>query len=152
LLRAPANLYDWHLGWLLGHRFVCVHHVGRRSGRAYRTVLEVVGRNRATDDIYVVSGLGPQADWLKNVRAAGRAEIDIGRVHRQVVPEILDEARAAQIIASYERRNRFVAPVVRRVLGWLVGWRYDGTESARRRLVAELPVVAFRRAAADSAG
>jgi hypothetical protein len=63
-----------------------------------------------------------------------------------VVPVILDDDRAVEIIASYEQRNRLVAPVVRWVLGRLVGWPYDGTEAARRRLVAELPVVAFRRA------
>lgn len=29
LLRAPARLYDWNLGWLLGHHFVRLTHVGR---------------------------------------------------------------------------------------------------------------------------
>jgi hypothetical protein len=37
-----------------------------------------------------------------------------------------------------------VAPVVRRVLSWLVGWSYDGGDDARRRLVRELPLVEFR--------
>lgn len=35
---------------------------------------------------------------------------------------------------------------MRLVLSKLVGWRYDGSEDARRRLVEELPVIAFRRA------
>ena len=48
------------------------------------------------------------------------------------------------MLAGYERRNRWVAPVVRAVLSRLVGWHYDGSESARRRLVGELPMVAFR--------
>ena len=38
---APARLYDAGLGWLLGERFLCLTHVGRRSGHRYRTVLEV---------------------------------------------------------------------------------------------------------------
>ncbi|HEY3718253.1 MAG TPA: hypothetical protein VGL39_27320 [Jatrophihabitantaceae bacterium] len=33
-----------------------------------------------------------------------------------------------------------------RVLSWLIGWRYDGTDEARRRLVGQLSVVAFRPA------
>jgi hypothetical protein len=34
--------------------------------------------------------------------------------------------------------------VVRAVLSRLVGWRYDGTPNARRRLGRELPLIAFR--------
>lgn len=41
LLRAPSMLYRHYLGWMLGRRFVMVTHVGRRSGRQYRTVLEL---------------------------------------------------------------------------------------------------------------
>ena len=36
------------------------------------------------------------------------------------------------------------APVIRRVLSWLVGWRYDGSDSARQRLARQLPIVTFR--------
>lgn len=43
-----------------------------------------------------------------------------------------------------ERRNRFIATVVRAVLSRLVGWRYDGTDAARRRLVVQPPMLAFR--------
>ncbi|MFL5517182.1 MAG: nitroreductase family deazaflavin-dependent oxidoreductase, partial [Gemmatimonadales bacterium] len=50
LLHSPTRLYDWHLGWLLGHRFLRLHHVGRRSGRRYESVLEVVGHT-ATGDV-----------------------------------------------------------------------------------------------------
>lgn len=47
-------------------------------------------------------------------------------------------------LAHYERRNRWLAPVVQGMLSWLVGWHYDGTPSARNRLVRELPIVALR--------
>jgi hypothetical protein len=42
LLRLPILLYRLHLGWLLGHRFLLLTHVGRKSGLQRRTVLEVV--------------------------------------------------------------------------------------------------------------
>jgi hypothetical protein len=35
---------------------------------------------------------------------------------------------------------------VRRPVGVMVGWRYDGTQSKRLRLVSELPMVALRPA------
>jgi hypothetical protein len=48
------------------------------------------------------------------------------------------------VLADYERRNRWIAPLVRWVLSRLVGWRYDGSDDARRRLAGQLPLVAFQ--------
>ncbi len=144
LLRAPGRLYDWRLGWLLGSRFLRLTHRGRRSGRRYQTVLEVVGADGASGEVMVLVGLGRSAVWFRNVQAGGAAQVAVGR--RRFAPEhrVLGADEAARVIAAYERRNRWVAPVARRVLGWLVGWDYDGSEAARRRLVRQLPVVAFR--------
>ena len=44
----------------------------------------------------------------------------------------------------YEYRNRFIAPIVRRGLSWILGWRYHGSEDDRRRLVRQLALIAFR--------
>lgn len=144
LLRAPLTLYRHDLGWMLGRRFVMVIHVGRRSGRQYRTVLEVIGSNPASGEVVVMAGLGRAADWYRNIQAGPAVEIAIGRERFCPVTRQLDERDAAAAVADYERRNRWAAPVVRRVLSWLVGWRYDGSAAARERLVQELPVVAFR--------
>jgi deazaflavin-dependent oxidoreductase (nitroreductase family) len=146
LLRAPGTLYDWDLGWLLGHRFLRLTHVGRRSGRRYQTMLEVIGAGPAQGEICVIAGLGKSADWYQNIQAQPALLVAFGR--RRFVPahRVLDEPEAIAVLAGYERRNRVAAPVVRRVLSWLVGWNYDGSDNARRQLVHELPVVAFRPA------
>lgn len=68
----------------------------------------------------------------------------VGRERFAPTHRELDVDEAAAVLADYERRNRLAAPVVRRVLSRLVGWRYDGSEQARRRLVRERPVLAFR--------
>jgi deazaflavin-dependent oxidoreductase (nitroreductase family) len=147
LLRAPVRLYDAGAGRLLGHRFLLLVHRGRRSGRAYATVLEVLAWDRAGGEAVVLSGFGPRAQWLRNVVAAGRAEeIRIGRERWRGAPvRRLGTAEAAAALAGYERRNRLAAPVVRRVLSRLAGFPYDGSPAARERLVAALPAVAFRR-------
>lgn len=50
-----------------------VHHVGRTSGTAYRTPVVTV----PTRDGFVVAlPYGPDADWVRNVLAAGSATID----------------------------------------------------------------------------
>lgn len=50
-----------------------VHHVGRRSGTAYRTPVVV---QPAGDTFLVALPYGPGADWVQNVLAAGGATIE----------------------------------------------------------------------------
>jgi len=47
---------------------------------------------------------------------------------------VLAADEAERLFADYERRNRLIAPLVRAVIGRLVGWRYDGTQASRRRV------------------
>jgi deazaflavin-dependent oxidoreductase (nitroreductase family) len=140
----PALLYDWHAGWLLGHRFLRLTHTGRRSGRRYQTVLEVIGTGSAPGEVIVIAGLGRSADWYRNLLAHPAIEVAIARDRFRPAHRVLSEPEAVAVLAKYEEQNRFVAPVVRRTLTWLVGWNYDGTDDARRRMAHELPLIAFR--------
>ena len=145
-LRAPAVLYDWNVGWLLGRRFLRLTHKGRRSGGLYRTVLEVIGEHPERREVLVMVGLGPRAQWYRNIAAGGAVEIAIARERFRPIYRQLSTAEAAAVLGDYERRNALVAPIIRLVLGRLVGWRYDGTPPARERLVAERPILGFRPA------
>ena len=142
IFRAPVRLYDHGLGWLLGRRFLCLTHVGRKSGRRYRTVLEVIGLTH--DEVTVIAGLGPSSDWFRNLQAGSTADVQLGRVRFAADHRVLGPAEAAAAIADYERRNRLVRPILQRMLTALVGWRYDGSRAARDRLVRQLPLVALR--------
>jgi deazaflavin-dependent oxidoreductase (nitroreductase family) len=144
LLRAPTTLYRLGAGRLLGRRFLLLTHRGRKSGRIYRTMLEVVGWDEDRQEAIAMSGFGPRADWYLNVLAGGAEEIEIGgsRFRPRVRP--LDTDEAARTFAGYEQRGWLIAPVVRAVLSRLAGFRYDGSEDARRRLVEALPLVGFR--------
>ncbi len=51
---------------------------------------------------------------------------------------------AVGVITRYEQRNRFISPIVRFALTRLAGWRYHSSDSDRRKLVAQLPFIAFR--------
>ncbi|OBF92612.1 hypothetical protein A5791_13975 [Mycobacterium sp. 852002-51163_SCH5372311] len=145
VFRAPTRLYAAGFGWLLRDRFLCLTHTGRKSGRRYRTVLEVVGTKPIAGEFVVIAGLGPSSDWYRNIAANPAVEVVVGR-HR-FVPQhrVLDQAEAVEVLAGYERRNRWILPIVHVLLSRLVGWRYDGSQEARERLVSQLPMVAFRR-------
>jgi deazaflavin-dependent oxidoreductase (nitroreductase family) len=112
LINSPVRLYERNLGWLLGNRFVCLTHAGRKSGRRYRTVLEVLRTDEAADEIVVLVGQGPSADWYRNIQAHPGIEMVAGR--RNFVPQhrVLDEAEALAVMSDYERRNRWATPVV----------------------------------------
>lgn len=92
----------------------------------------------------MIAGLGRSADWYRNLQAHPAVEVAIGRQRFRPAHRVLGEQEAVEALADYERRNRWVAPVVHRVLSWLVGWQYDGSDDARRRLAHELPLVALR--------
>jgi deazaflavin-dependent oxidoreductase (nitroreductase family) len=144
VFRAPIRLYDAGFGWLLGERFLCLTHTGRKSGRRYCTVLEVIGTDPMAGEYMVIAGFGSSSDWYRNIQANPASGVVVGRHRFSPQHRVLDEPEAAAVVADYERRNRWVMPVVRRVLSKLLGWHYDGSEDARRRLVRQLPVVALR--------
>jgi deazaflavin-dependent oxidoreductase (nitroreductase family) len=76
--------------WLPG--FGVIVHVGRKSGREYRTPVNVF-RNQGQ---YVVAlTYGRDADWVRNVQAAGGCDlVTRGRRHRLTAPQLVhDESR-----------------------------------------------------------
>ena len=71
--RIGFNRLSRHLApWLPGFGVV-VHH-GRRSGRTYRTPVNVF---RSADGYVLALTYGADSDWVKNVLAAGGAELQI---------------------------------------------------------------------------
>jgi hypothetical protein len=112
-------------------------------------MLEVVGEDRARQEVIVVAGLGRSAQWYRNLLVGKATEVAIAGERFAPLHRELEMSEAAAVLADYERRNRYIAPILQRVLSWLVGWHYDGTEAKRRDLVRELPMVALRPESQD---
>lgn len=91
-----------------------------------------------------MSAFGHHSDWLQNIEAEHRAEVTIGSQHFDACHHLLDEQEAVEVLRDYESRNRLLAPIVRRVLGRMTGWKYSASDNDRQRLVRQLPLVAFR--------
>jgi deazaflavin-dependent oxidoreductase (nitroreductase family) len=144
LLQAPVYLYRWRLGPLFGKRFLLLTHTGRRTGIRHQTVLEVMEYREVGPEAVVMSGFGWNSDWLRNIEATPNDEVVIGFRHFLASHRFLSEEEGVNVVRNYELRNRFMTPLVRRVLSQLLGWRYRGCEGDRRRLVAQLPLIAFR--------
>lgn len=144
LLGLPVHLYHARLGVLLGHRFLLLVHTGRKTGMRRETVLEVVRYDPITRESVVAAGWGRKTGWLHNVEAGLAHEVRTGRGRFAPVYRILPPDEAERLFADYERRNRLIGPLLRAVLSRLLGWRYNGTPTARRQAVEQLSLVAFR--------
>ncbi|MEQ0559402.1 nitroreductase family deazaflavin-dependent oxidoreductase [Amycolatopsis sp. NEAU-NG30] len=91
--RVATNQVLRHIaGWAPG--FAMVVHKGRKSGREFRTPVNVF---RTPDGFVVALTYGPDADWVKNVLAAGSCTLVVRgkeiRVHGAEV--VHDESRQA---------------------------------------------------------
>jgi len=101
---------------LIGGRlpyFGIITHVGRRSGRTYRTPLNIF---RQGDHYYVALTYGSDVDWVKNVRAAGRCQLRTrGRNVVLVEPEVIidPELRFLPLAGRVIERWNGVTEVVR---------------------------------------
>jgi deazaflavin-dependent oxidoreductase (nitroreductase family) len=142
--RAPVYLYRWRLGRLFGNRFLLLTHIGRRTGLRRQTVLEVMEYRQEAPEVVVMSGFGPNSEWLRNIEVTPCEEVIVGSQHFVASHRFLGEEEAMRVVRNYDRRNRLIAPIVHCVLSRLLGWRYRGSEVDCRRLVSQLPLVAFR--------
>jgi hypothetical protein len=114
-------------------------------------ILEVVQWDPGKQEAVVMSGFGPNANWRLNVLAGGAVEVRIGAQRFAPALRTVEGDEAVSVVEGYERRNRFAGPIVRRVFSALAGFRYDGSEAARERLVGALPLLAFSPPAEDGA-
>lgn len=95
--RVVQHVAPWAPGLAL------VVHRGRRSGRTYRTPVNVFG----TEDGFIMAlTYGPDTDWVRNVQAAGGCELRTrGRVVRVGEPRVY-----------HDETRRGIRPVERQVL------------------------------------
>src|SRR6266849_5085198 len=78
-----------------------IHHQGRRSGRSYTTPL---GARPTADGFVIPLTFGQQADWFRNVQAAGGCMIRWkGADYPVIEPEVVDWATARSAFYPVER-------------------------------------------------
>jgi deazaflavin-dependent oxidoreductase (nitroreductase family) len=92
-------------GWLPG--FGILAHVGRKSGKVYRTPVNVF---RASNGFIIALTYSSQSEWVKNVLAAGGCELQTrGKKYQLAAPKVVRDPT----------RRRFPIPVrlVLRIVG-----------------------------------
>jgi len=137
LLQMPLYLYRLQLGWLLGHEFLVLTHVGRHTGRIHQTVLKVLRYDSSTRESIVASAWGERSDWYQNIQAHPAVAVSTAGdqfISRQrVVPP--DEA--FEVFRDWVHRERWFA---RLMLGQ-IGRCIDVPEPELRAVVLGFPFI-----------
>lgn len=141
LFRAPIYLYRWNLGWLLGSRFLLLHHVGRKSKQPRQAVVEVVRHDAESDTYIIASGYGKNAQWYQNLLEEPEIRIQVGRRELTVKADILPLEQAAEELFLYGRAH----PQAAHTLGRLLGLDWDGSPEQAPKVAKIIPIIALRR-------
>ncbi len=91
-------------GW--APAYAIIEHVGRRSGKPYRTPVNAFATSvDGKPGVAVPLAYGPDRDWLKNLDAAGGGQMRRkGKTIGIADPHIVSKAEAAQQVTSGWRR------------------------------------------------
>jgi deazaflavin-dependent oxidoreductase (nitroreductase family) len=145
--RWSLPLYRVRLGWLLGHRFMLITHVGRNSGKTRRTCVMVLRFDASSGEAFVAAG-SPRADWYLNIHASPAAEVAAGARRYRPVQRFLTAEQIAQVLAWSRDHQRFRA----RVQSRFFHWPWPQSDEDLQRLSRSLGGVAFRPALTCRAG
>jgi deazaflavin-dependent oxidoreductase (nitroreductase family) len=141
LMRLPIWLYRLRFGWLLGERGLMLTHIGRKSGRLRRTVLEVGGYDPTTDTYTIGAGWGEQSDWVRNIQQRPDVLVDVGRRRFEATAWRLPAAEAEGWFRDFARRRPFE---FRTLVRMATGQGPTRTDDDYRTLARAVPVVALR--------
>ena len=147
-LRLPVYLYRYGLGWLLGHRFLLLVHVGRRSGRVHQTVLEVLLYDPGTRESVVLSARGKRADWYRNIEAHPALEVRTGRERYVPAHRVLSAEESYVALTEYAVRH----PLAARVLAAAFGAQAIRSPEVQREFARSATLVAFRPRGPEASG
>jgi len=138
----PLRAYRHGRGWLLGRTFLLLVHAGRNTGQPHETVAMVLSYNDRDHEAVICSAWGPDADWIRNLRARSASEVRIGR--DSFIPEhrFLTDDEALAVALDFRRRHAWRL----RLMATILGWGKLNSDSALGQFVHERPFVALRPA------
>ena len=139
IFKLPLVLYRLHLGWLLGHRFMQLTHVGRRSGKLRRTVLAVLQFDAQTREIKAVSAWNA-SEWYKNIQASPAQQVETGFTRYAPEQRDLTAEELAQLFVDFCQQH----PLFSRMVCRIPNWKWDSSYEEFLELARTLHGVAFR--------
>jgi deazaflavin-dependent oxidoreductase (nitroreductase family) len=147
-LRMPGVLdrkgTRWILQALSPAPVIVVLHRGRKSGRLYKTPVEILVDRPEQGELVISPMWGRDSDWYRNVVAGGLVEVHVRGEERQVEWRELDEVERRAAIKAYREAHPLYSRMILRMLVRVNGFEGDPEEA----VVRELPMLGLRRVGA----
>jgi deazaflavin-dependent oxidoreductase (nitroreductase family) len=143
VFRMPLRAYRHDAGWLLGHTFLLLVHTGRRTGQPHSMVAMVLRYDRGTREAVICSGWGPDADWVRNLRAGPAVRVQLGRESYTPEHRFLSEDESFEVAVQFRREH----PWRLRLISTILGWGNLCDDDTARQFTRTHPFVALRPAA-----
>jgi deazaflavin-dependent oxidoreductase (nitroreductase family) len=143
IFRLPVGLYRIGLADQLGRSTLLLTTRGRKTGRRRTAALNYLTEGDVT---YVLSGMGPSSDWLRNLQADPDVRVQIGRRCFDARADVLvDSVEHRRVLGLWAEQSLRTAPppVVRRFLRRL-GFDYDASVRRHQEEDPPPPIVALR--------
>ena len=142
IFKLPVLLYRLGLGRFMGHRFMMLTHVGRRTGKLRHTILAVLSFDPETCEIKTISAWRG-SDWFHNIQASPALEVACGAHRYPPTYRLLSAEEIVALFIEYRRRHPLFSSIVCRIPGWNI----NATPMEFLALARTLGGIAFRPAA-----
>jgi deazaflavin-dependent oxidoreductase (nitroreductase family) len=143
VFRMPLRAYRHDAGWLLGRTFLLLVHTGRRTGQPHSTVAMVLQYDPDPREAVICSAWGPDADWVRNLRAGPPVRVQLGRASYTPEYRFLSEDESFEVAAHFRREH----PWRLRLISTILGWGNLRDDDTAREFTRTHPFVALRPAA-----
>jgi deazaflavin-dependent oxidoreductase (nitroreductase family) len=131
----------WLLQALSPATVIVLVHRGRKSGKLYKTPIEVLCEDHERGELVVSPMWGKDSDWYRNVDAGGLTGVHVRGEQRQVEWRKLDEPKRRAAINAYREAHPLYSRMILRMLARVNRFQGDPEEAA----VRELPMLGLRR-------
>jgi deazaflavin-dependent oxidoreductase (nitroreductase family) len=128
--RVPVWMYKLGFGGferLVGAQWMLIKHIGRKSGKEYESMVDVMDYDRSSDTYYIEAAYGTRADLVRNILANPVFEARVGRRRFKAWAKILSNEDTADMLVKFYRAK----PAYTRSVMAMVGMKFNGEEELR---------------------
>jgi deazaflavin-dependent oxidoreductase (nitroreductase family) len=137
--KLPVWFYRLRFGWMMGKRFVYVEHIGHKSGKVRRSVLEVIRHDVQNDHYLVASAYGTRSSWYKNIHKNREVFIQVGTRRTKADALFLSVEESQAELLDYAQTH----PSAVRFLAQMVGFPAVETDEDLEAFSKLFPIIAF---------
>ncbi len=128
--KVPVWMYKIGFGGferLIGAQWMLITHIGRKSGKRYDSMVDVMDYDKATDTYYIEAAYGARADWYKNMQSNPVFEAQVGRRKFKARAGALSTEGASDMLVQFYRTK----PAYTRSVMAMAGMKFKDEDELR---------------------